>query len=140
MRSVKRRAKPGASGKGRFFHIQVRPNAQFVRFRVQDVGGRGGVERVAGQRASGTWDTAKWLVEKTHAHVHGDTLVADSAEARKLLRSLGSAPVRVRGDRFRAAPRANIPESAKPTPRQRRAWRRNILKAQRAWRKKNPSR
>jgi len=69
MRIAKRRAKPGASGKGRFFHIQVRPNAQFVRFRVQDVGARGGVERVAGLRSNGTWDTVKWLVEKTHAHV-----------------------------------------------------------------------
>jgi len=140
MRIAKRRAKPGASGKGRFFHIQVRPNAQFVRFRVQDVGARGGVERVAGLRSNGTWDTVKWLVEKTHAHVRGETLVADSAEARKLLRSLGSAPVRVRGDRFRAAPRVNIPESEKPTPRQRRAWRRNIRKAQRAWRRKSPPR
>ena len=136
MPSVKRRAKPGASGKGRFFHIQLRPNAQFVRFRVQDVGGRGGVERVAGQRGNGTWDMVKWLVEKTHAHLHGETLVADSAEARKLLRSLGSAPVHVRGDRFRAAPRANIPESEKPTLKQRRAWRRNIRKAQQAWRRK----
>lgn len=105
MGTSRRRAKPGASGTGRFFHVQVRPNAQFVRFRVQDVGGRGGVERVAGQRANGTWDTVKWLVEKSHAHVHGETLVADTAEARKVLRSLGSAPVRVGGDRFRAAPR-----------------------------------
>ena len=136
MRMMKRRVKPGASGKGRFFHIQLRPNAQFVRFRVQDVGGRGGVERVAGQRKNGIWDTVKWLVEKTHAHVHGEKLVADTAEARKLLRSLGSAPVHVTGDRFRAAPRANIPESKKPTPRQRHAWQRNIRKAQRAWRRK----
>jgi hypothetical protein len=105
---------------------------------VQDVGGRGGVERVAGQRSSGAWDTVKWLVEKTHAHVHGETLVADTVEARKLLRSLGSAPVHVSGDRFRAAPRANIPESEKPTLKQRLAWQRNILKAQQAWRRKRP--
>lgn len=140
MRIAKRRAKPGASGKGRFFHIQLRPNAPFTRFRVQDVGGRGGVERVAGQRSNGNWDTVKWLVEKTHAHVHGETLVADTAEARRLLRSLGSAPVHVRGDRFRAAPRANISESEKPTPRRRRAWHRNIRKAQRAWRRRKLSR
>ena len=113
----------------------VRPKSQFARFRVQDVGARGGVERIAGQRGSGTWDTVKWLVEKTHAHVHGGALVADSAEARKLLRSLGSRPVQVSGDRFRAAPRANIPASEKPTPKQRRAWRKNIRKAQRAWRR-----
>ena len=136
MHIAKRRAKPGSAGKGRFFHIVVRPKSQFIRFRVQDVGTKGGVERVAGQRSSGSWDTAKWLVEKTHAHVHGGKLVADTAEARKLLRSLGSAPVLVHGDRFRAAPRENIPESEKPTPKQLRAWQRNIKKAQQAWRRK----
>jgi len=136
MRAAKRRAKPGAVGKGRFFHIIVRPNAQFVRFRVQDIGGRGGVERVAGQRSNGTWDTVKWLVEKTHAHVHGKSLVADSAEARKLLRSLGSTPVHIGADRFRARSRTNIPEREKPTPKQRRAWRLNLRKAQQARRGK----
>lgn len=128
----RRRAKPGTSGKGRFFHIQVRPNAQFTRFRVQDVGTRGGIERVSGKRANGSWDTAKWLVEKNHAHVHGGKLVADSADARKLLRSLGSVPVQTAGDRFRARPRVNIPESEKPTPKQLKAWRVNIRKAQAA--------
>lgn len=132
MRTAKRRAKPGSVGRGRFFHIVVRPNSQFVRFRVQDIGARGGVERVAGQRSNGSWDTVKWLVEKTHAHVRGGTLVADTAEARKLLRSLGSRPVHLGGDRFRAAPRANIPESEKPTAGQLRAWKRNIRKAQQA--------
>jgi hypothetical protein len=135
MRVAKRRAKPGASGTGRFFHIQVRPKSQFVRFRVQDIGAPGGVERVAGQRADGTWDTLKWLVEKTHAHVHGGRLVADTAEARTMFRSLGSSPVRVTGDRFRARPRTNIPGSEKPTPKQRKAWQRNIRKAQRARRR-----
>lgn len=136
MRIAKRRAKPGSRGKGRFFHIQVRPKSQFTRFRVQDVGTRGGVERVAGQRSNGSWDTVKWLVEKTHAHVHGGTLVANTAEARKLLRSLGSTPVQTAGDRFRAKPRTNIPESEKPTPKQRRASLKNIRKAQQAKRRK----
>jgi hypothetical protein len=136
VRSAKRRARPGSSGKGRFFHIQVRPNSQFSRFRVQDVGARGGVERVAGQRANGSWDTVKWLVEKTHAHLRGGMLVTDTEEARKLLRSLGSAPVQVSGDRFRAVPRATMRETDKPTPRQLRAWRRNIRKAQQARRGK----
>jgi hypothetical protein len=93
------------------------------------VGARGGAERVAGQRADGSWDTVKWLIEKSHAHVAGRTLVADTAEARKVLASLGSRPVRVAGDRFRAAPRARIPDSEKPTLKQRLAWRRNIRKA-----------
>lgn len=51
--SAPKRAKAGSHGGGRFFHIEVRPANQFVAFRVQDVGAPGGVERVAGQRASG---------------------------------------------------------------------------------------
>ena len=103
---TKTRAKPGTKGGGRFFHIELRPSAQFVAFRVQDVGLPGGVERVAGRRASGTWDTAKWLVEKSHAHLdENGTLVPDSLEAEKLFKSLGSAPVHLGGDRFRAKPR-----------------------------------
>ena len=132
MRITKRRAQPGSSGRGRFYHIQVRPKSQFARFRVQDIGARGGIERVSGQRSDGSWDTVKWLVEKTHAHLHGGRLVADTAEARKLLRSLGSTPVQTTGDRLRAKPRTNIPESEKPTPKQRRASLKNIRKAQQA--------
>ena len=132
MPATRRRARPGSAGRGRFYHVIVRPRSQFVRFRVQDVGGRGGVERVAGQRASGSWDTVKWLIAKRHARVRGGRLLGVSAEARKLLRNLGSMPVQVAGDRFRARPRANIPERAKPTPAQRRARARNIRKAQAA--------
>lgn len=136
MHGAKRRAKPGSRGKGRFFHIQLRPNAGFRRFRAQDVGAPGGIERVSGRRSDGSWYTVKWLVEKRHAHVSGRWLVADTAAARKLLRSLGSVPVRVKGDRFRARPHVNIPESRKPTPRQLRAWRINIRKAQAARRRR----
>jgi len=130
------RAKPGAKGGGRFFHIELRPSREFISFRVQDVGAPGGVERVAGLRANGSWDTAKWLVEKTHAHLADDRLVADSVEARKLLTSLGSQPVHVAGDRFKAKPRRDIAESEKPTPAMRRAQLANIKKAQAAVRKR----
>lgn len=133
----RRRAKPGASGGGNYFHIEVRPRRLFVNFRNQDVGGRGGIERVAGQRASGSWDTQKWLIGKEHAHIARGRLVPDSAEAKKLLaKMLGSAPVHLGGDRFRAKPRQKLPASAKPTPAQRRAWRRNIAKAQAVVRRK----
>ena len=134
--SARKRAKPGSRGGGRFFHIELRPSADFVAFRVQDVGSPGGVERVAGLRATGSWDTAKWLVEKSHAHIADGRLVPDSLEAEKLFMSLGSAPVRVSGDRFRAKPRRDIPESEKPTPAMRRAQRENIKKAQAAVRKR----
>ena len=130
--SKSKRAKPGSRGSGRFFHIEVRPAGDFVGFRVQDVGAPGGVERVAGRRASGSWDTAKWLVEKTHAHVEDGHLIADSVEAEKLFASLGSPPRHVEGDRFQAAPRRDIPESEKPTPAMRRAQLANIRKAQAA--------
>jgi hypothetical protein len=136
----RRRAKPGASGAGRYFHIEVRPKRLFQAFRVQDVGGRGGIERVAGQRASGSWDTQKWLIGKEHAHVERGRLVPDSAEAEKLLaKMLGSKPRHLGGDRFRAKPRHKLPASAKPTPAQRRAWRRNIAKAQAAQRRRTRS-
>jgi len=123
------RAKPGARGTGRFFHIQVRPRTEFVTFRNQDVGARGGIERVAGRRANGTWDTQKWLVGKTQAHLDGETLVADSVAAEKVLSQLGSPPRHLGGDRFIAKPRRDIPESEKPTPAMRRAQSTNIKKA-----------
>jgi hypothetical protein len=126
--SSQKRAKPGSRGGGRFFHVELRPSTQFVAFRVQDVGGPGGVERVAGRRASGSWDTAKWLIEKTHAHVEDGRLVADSAEAKNLF----AGPVQVEGDRFRAEPRRDTPEHEKPTPAMRRAQHANLKKAQAA--------
>ena len=131
-RTHKRRAKPGAGGGGRFFHIEVRPARNFVRFRVQALGGTGGIERVAGQRASVSWDTQKWLISKDKAHVENGMLVLDAADAGELLTSLGSAARQVTGDRFKAMPRRKIPEGAKPTPAMRRAQLRNIRKAQAA--------
>jgi hypothetical protein len=126
------RRKPGSGGRGNYFHIEIRPRAEFKTFRTQDVGARGGIERVAGKRGSGSWDTQKWLIGKRHAHVEDGRLVGDSAEAAKVLRTLGSAPRHLSGDRFVARPRPDVPEHAKPTPAQRRAQQRNIRKAQAA--------
>ncbi|MGQ0741081.1 MAG: hypothetical protein ACT4OG_02120 [Alphaproteobacteria bacterium] len=135
-KSGRRRAKPGARGRGGFFHIQVRPKSEFVFFRNQDVGRKGGLERVAGRRANGSWATQKWLIGKEHAHKEGRRLVPDTPAARKLLRMLGAAPVHLGGDRFRAKDRPNVPESMKPTPAMRRAQIRNIRKAQAAARRR----
>jgi len=128
----KRRAKPGAKGGGRFYHVMVRPKGGFVRFRVQDVGAGGGIERLAGQRPSGSWATVTWLVAKDQAHTENGLLLADSSAAKKLFGLLGSQPVQVTGDRFRAKDRPNVPEAAKPTSAQKRARSRNINKAQAA--------
>jgi hypothetical protein len=135
-RGKTRRAKPGARGQGGYFHIQVRPRSDFVFFRNQDVGRRGGIERVAGRRKNGSWDTQKWLIGKSEAHCEGKKLAPDSAGARKVLEQLGSAPRHLGGDRFISKPRRNIAESAKPTPAMRRAQRTNIKKAQAAVRKR----
>jgi len=139
-RSSGRRAKPGARGRGGFFHIQVRPKSDFVSFRNQDVGARGGIERVAGRRANGSWDTQKWLIGKSEAHRAGKRLAPDTAAARKVLAQLGSLPRHLGGDRFIAKPRRKIPAREKPTPAMRRAQLANIKKAQAALRRRRRAR
>lgn len=126
------RAKPGTTGDGDYYHVEVRPKAQFTTFRTQDVGQRGGIERVAGKRSSGSWDTQKWLIGKAHAHIEDDKLIPDTQYAKDVLETLGSEPRHISGDRFKAAPRRNVPESEKPTPAQKRAQQFNIRKAQAA--------
>jgi hypothetical protein len=120
--------------------VATQRQGEFVTFRTHDVGESGGIQRVAGKRPSGSWDTQKWLISKAYAHVEGDRLVPDTEEARELFKQLGSVPVRVRGDRFEAKPRPNVPEDEKPTPAQRRARRENIKKAQQARRRSSRGR
>lgn len=129
------RHKPGTMGGGDYYHIAVRPRTEFRTFRTQDVGEPGHIQRVAGKRLSGSWDTVKWLVSKEDAHIERNRLIPDSEEARKLLNRLGSAPVHVKGDMFKAKDRPNVPEREKPTAAQRRARSANIRKAQAARRK-----
>jgi hypothetical protein len=125
------RKKPGA-GEGEFYRIEVRPKDEFVTFRTQDMGKKGGIERLAGKRSSGSWDTATWLVNKDYAHLEGRKLVPDHPDAKELFSVLGSQPTRVKGDVFKAKDRPNVPEKAKPTPAQKRARTTNIKKAQAA--------
>ena len=126
------RAKPGTGGDGDFYHVTVRDKNDFQTFRTHDIGDDGGIERVTGQRSSGSWDTVKWLISKEMAHKRGNTLVADHDDARQVLEELGSKPRHVEGDLFTAKPRPNVPEKDKPTPAQERARRTNIKKAQQA--------
>lgn len=127
------RKKPGTGGAGEFYRIEIRDKGQFTSFRTQDVGKKGGLERVAGHRPSGSWATATWLLEKKHAHVAHKRLVIDSAKERAaLLKAIEGPIVHVRGDIFHARPAKNVPERAKPTPAMKRARVANITKAQAA--------
>jgi hypothetical protein len=131
------RQKPGNTGEGNYYHVEVRSKDEFTTFRTQDVGDKGGLQRVAGKRSSGSWATAKWLISKEDAHVEDGELVGDTRDARDLIKKLGSKPVHVRGDRFEAKPRRNVPEGEKPTAAQQRARRQNIRKAQATRQKKS---
>jgi hypothetical protein len=128
----RKRKKPGTVGEGEYYRITVRPKEDFVTFRTQDVGGTGHIERVAGKRSSGSWDTQAWLISKDDAHVEGESLIPDSEEAKRVMADLGSSPRHLKGDVFEAKPRPNVPEKDKPTPAQRRARSANIKKAQAA--------
>jgi hypothetical protein len=130
-RSSGRKA-PGSTGKGNYYHIELRDGADFETFRTQDVGDPGHLQRVGGKRAGGGWSTVKWLVSKEDAHVEDGKLVGDTQEAKDLIRRLRSRPTHIRGDRFQAKPRRNVPERSKPTAAQTRARKKNIKKAQAA--------
>lgn len=126
------RAEPGTKQEGDYFRIIVRPKQQFVTFRNQDVGDRGGLQRLAGKRQSGSWATHAWLVSKKDAHIQGTTLVPDSEDAKNLFDSLRGPIAHKRGDIFSAKDRRNVPEKEKPTAAQKRARSENIKKAQAA--------
>jgi hypothetical protein len=99
------RKKPGSTGKGNYYHIELRGGEGFESFRTQDVGDPGHLQRVGGKRPGGPWATVKWLVSKEDAHVEEGRLVGDTQEVKDLLRRLRSRPVHIRGDRFQAKPR-----------------------------------
>ncbi len=126
----RKRMKPGSTGKGKYFRITVREKSQFTSFKNHDVGDKGGIQRITGRRSSGSWATQAWLISKDIAKKSGTTLVGTVADVKKLLSTLGSKPVHIKGDIYQAKDRRNIPEKEKPTKKQKEAWKRNIKKAQ----------
>lgn len=128
----RKRQKPGTTGKGDYYHIVVRPKEGFVTFRTQDVGRKGHAQRVAGKRRTGSWDTLKWLISKDDAEIKNGYLIAKNKTTEKILKTLGSKAKWLKGDRFSAKPRPNVPEKKKPTPAQKKARTKNIKKAQQA--------
>jgi hypothetical protein len=99
-----KRQKPGSTGKGDYYHVEVLSKTGITTFRTQDVGDPGHIQRVAGKKVGGSWVTVKWLIGKEDAHVRGDRLVPDSKDAKNLIKELGVQPVHISGDRFKAKP------------------------------------
>ena len=131
------RRKPGTTGKGKYFRIVVRPKSEFAAFRIQDVGRKGHIKRLAGRRKEGSWATHPWLISKKEASIRGGKLVGKTSNVKKLLTNLGTKPKRTKKDVLKAKPRRNIPERAKPTRAMREAQKRNIKKAQAArWKRR----
>ena len=130
-----KRKPPGSTGKGKFYRIELRPKGQFSSFRIQDVGKKGGLERLAGHRKSGSWDTVSWLISKDKADVVNGHLKITGVKEKSVLKQVKGPIVHVKGDIFRAHPR-NVPENKKPTPAMKRAQQQNIKKAQKARSKK----
>ena len=126
------RKKPGDTGEGKYYHVEVRPKDGFTAFRTQDVGDPGHLQRVAGKGESGSWTTVKWLISKEDAHVEDDRLVPDTKDARELIGKLGTQPVHVSGDRFKAKPRRSVSGRSGPTTTQTPARQQKIKKPQAA--------
>ncbi|MBU2562717.1 MAG: hypothetical protein KKF68_03595 [Nanoarchaeota archaeon] len=124
-----KRSKPGVKGEGNYYRVLLRPKTEFVSFRNHDIGRKGHLQRLAGKRRSGSWDTHAWLISKKDAHVVNGALIGDSPSTKKLLSQLQTKPKKVRGDIFKAKDRKNIPEKSKPTPAMKRAQKTNIKKA-----------
>ena len=131
------RKKPGTGGKGKYYRVVVRPKKEFAIFRAHDVGRKGHIIRLAGKRKTGSWATHAWLIAKTDATKIRGKLVGKTVNVKKVLAKLQSVPKTVKKNIMKARPRKNIPERAKPTVAMKRAQKRNIKKAQAAWRKKH---
>jgi len=128
----RKRAKPGSKGSGDYYRITVRDKNQFSSFKTHDVGDKRGIQRIAGHRPSGSWDTQAWLISKDRAKKDNDTLKAGDKDVQGVLDQLGSEPKHVKGDIFEAKPRPNVSEADKPTKAQQRARKENIKKALKA--------
>lgn len=132
--TARRRAKAAAKPRG-FYHIEVQPKEAFVEFKSQDIGRDGGIERIAGKRAGGSWSTQEWVIAKNQAHVERGTLVGDTVDARRVLTMLGSEPRHIKADRFTIHGHTGMPADIAPTPAPRRAGLGNVqaLQKGRKW-------
>jgi hypothetical protein len=112
--TVRRRTKTAARQRG-FFHIEVQPREAFMEFKTQEIGRDGGIERVAGKRAGGSWSTQEWLIAKDQAHVERGLLIGDTVDARRVLTMLGREPRHIKADRFTIHGHTGMPADVSPT-------------------------
>lgn len=107
-----RRKSPGTGGTGKFYRIVVRPKYEFKTFRMQDVGAKGHLERLAGHRPSGSWDTVSWLISKEDAKKNGSKLNITNAKVKASLGKAISGPItHIKGDIFHASPKKAVKKS-----------------------------
>lgn len=107
-----KRKESGERGKGKYYHVELRPRAGFIAFATQDVGKKGRLLRVAGKRASGVWYTVAWLIEKNLAHIaRNGRLIVDDVKARTVLHQIVKPIIHKKGDIFSTTPRYTVPEA-----------------------------
>ena len=125
-KSATRRRPKSATKRRGFFHIEIQPKEAFVEFKTQHIGSDGGIERVAGKRAGGSWSTQEWLIAKDQAHVERGTLIGDTVDARRVLTMLDSEPRHIKADRFTIHGHTGMPADVSPTLAPRRAGLSNV--------------
>lgn len=110
----KQRKNPGAGG-GKFYRIEVKPKKEYKKIRTEDVGDKGHLERLAGKKEDGSWDTITWLISKEDAHLEGKKLIIDNPKAKSVLKQISGPIKHTKDDVFKASPRKNISKKQKPT-------------------------
>lgn len=95
------RKKPGSTGEGDYFHIELVPSKEFVLFKTRDVGRKGHSQMVVGQKEDGSWATQKWLISKEDAFIsdHGN-LMSEDPKVSKILNSFKGQICHTEGDIF----------------------------------------
>jgi hypothetical protein len=104
-----KRKKPGTGGGGKFYRIELKDKDRYESFRYHDVGEKGGdLERLAGKKEGGEWETQSWLVNKNSAHVNKGKLVPESSDVKELFSKLISRPKQIKGDIFSSKEKNSI--------------------------------
>lgn len=71
-----------------------------MRNRAQGSRNENRIERVANERAPGSWNVREWLIARDQTRVERGMLIGDTVDAHRALSVLGSEPRRIRADRF----------------------------------------